>query len=110
VGQGALRSRDGIDLACGPEVAQRAALVVVLDAGGLEERRRVRLAMPAGFVDGALDPADGGEIDTVLVDQMAANPDRGGHRIERDPDAPAGEILRPANIRSAIDVDVAVPQ
>ncbi len=85
-------------------------LLVVLDTGRPQQRRRARIAVPAGFVDGALDPADARQVDAILVDQVAPDPDRGRHRIERNADALAGQLLRAANAGLAIDVDVAVPE
>ena len=49
------------------------------------------------------------EIDPAIVRQQPAHEDRGRHRIERNPDALAGEILRRAD-HAAIDRDIAVAE
>ncbi len=67
------------------------------------------MAMGLGLVHGALDPPHLSEIDPAIVRQQAAHEDRGRHRIERNPDTLAGEILGRAD-HAAIDRDIAVPE
>ena len=105
-----LRAGKSVDFAAGQELAEGAALGVVLNAGGLDERRRARVAVAAGMIDGAFDPVDGREVDAVLVRKVAANPDRGGHRVERNADPPVLEILGRVDAGLAVDVDVAVAE
>ena len=67
------------------------------------------MAVGLGLVHGALDPVHLREIDPVIVLQQAAHEDRGRHRIERNADALAGEILRRAD-HAAIDRDIAMAE
>jgi hypothetical protein len=62
------------------------------------------------MVDRAFDPAAAGEVDAILMREMAANPDRGGHGVDRHAHALAGDVLGLANAGLAVDVDVAVPE
>jgi hypothetical protein len=80
----------------------------LVDLNGPQQRRRVRPAVPARFLYGALHPSDGCEIHIELMHEMTARPDRRGLGIERQPDAPAFEILRRADAAPRIDEDVAV--
>src|SRR5215216_6218214 len=105
-----LRAGDGVDLASSQKLAEGAPLGVVLDPHRLEEWRCARLAVPAGMIDGAFEPANLRSVDAVLMGEVAANPDRGGHCIEGDADALAFEVLRHTDAGLAVDVDVAVAE
>ncbi len=50
------------------------------------------------------------DIHAELMHQVAAQPDRSGLRVERQPDTPAFEILRRADAGALVDEDVAVPE
>src|SRR5215471_5284855 len=105
-----VRSAYGVDRTLGEERAERAAGLVLLDRDRLEERRRMRMAMLARLLDRALNPANGGEVDAVLMRQMTADPDRGGLGVEGDADALSLEVLRAANAGFPVHIDVAVAE
>src|SRR5262249_58010137 len=81
---------------------------VWLDLNSPQQRRRVRPAVCARFLQRALHPPDGREIHIEFMHEMPARPDRRGLGIERQPDALAFEILRRADAAPGIDEDVAV--
>src|SRR5438105_4142888 len=71
----------------------------------LEQRQHGGRAVRALLVDCALDPGAVREIHTMIVLQYPANEDRGRHRVERDPDALAFEVLGLLDARFLVDPD-----
>ena len=104
------RAEIGIDLARGEQFAERPPGRVLLDGDGLKQRQRVRMAVAADGLDRALHPADFVDVDAELMHQVAAQPDRGGLRVERQADALALKVLRCADAGARVDEDIAVAE
>src|SRR5206468_7372695 len=88
------RADQGVDFSLRQQGVEGFAAAVRLDCERAQQRRRVRLAVRAGLLDRSLDPADRGEIDSELMRQVAARPDRRRLSVERQADALASEVLR----------------
>src|SRR4051794_17349199 len=104
------RADQCVDLAAPQQRRKRQPGGILLDRDWAQERGRMRLAMRATLFDRSLHPADGREINSKLVRQMPAQPERRGLRVKRQPDALAFKILGGANTRACIDEDVAVAE
>src|SRR5262249_26981301 len=81
---------------------------ILLDRRPLQEGRSARFAVAPRVIDRPLDPANGGEIDSVFVGKMAADPYGGRHGVERDADPLAFDVLGAADFGLAVDEDIAM--
>src|SRR5262249_27132710 len=107
---GLARPDQRVDRAAREQRAERLGAGVLVDRYRPQQRRRARLAVAAGLFHRALDPADGVKIDTELVHEMTARPDRRGLGIERQAGAPAFEIFWRGYAPPGVDEDVAVAE
>jgi hypothetical protein len=82
---------------------------VQLDLDRPRQRNGGRGAVRLGVVDAAFDPGDVRQVDAVVVLQEPADEDRRRHRVERHPDALAGEVLGRTDL-ALVDRDIAVPE
>src|SRR4051812_16087754 len=70
----------------------------------------MRLAVGPFPFDRPLHPADGGEIDTELMGEMAAHPDRRGLRVERQTDTLAFEIPGGTDACARVDENITMSE
>src|SRR5262245_58894148 len=97
------RTYQRIDLAARQERRERRTASILLDRDRPQQGGCMWPAVRAGIFDGTLHPADGLKVNPELMDEVPAQPDRCGLRVERNTDPTTLQILGSANARAFVD-------